>query len=163
MEEQIQNTQANGTGKYILPTVVAALIVFAAIGLYYYRTNSTDASIQPGTMMQNQNRIGPAMMQSGKYKRGTYSMTGNYISPGGPREVKVAIILTDGVITEATVEGTATDATSKRFQGEFVENFKPMVIGKNIDEVVLTKVAGSSLTPKGFNDALDKIKAAAKA
>ena len=37
-----------------------------------------------------------------------------------------------------------------------------MVVGKNIDEVAITKVAGSSLTPKGFTDALEKIKADAK-
>ena len=158
MEGQSQNPVSSGMPKFVLPTVVAALIVFAAISFYYYRTNNTNTSIQPGTMMQNQNRMGPAMMQPTKYKNGTYSMTGNYVSPGGPREINVTVTLIDAVITEATAESTATDATSKRFQGEFVENFKPMVVGKNIDEVVLAKVSGSSLTPKGFNDAVEKIK-----
>ncbi len=38
-----------------------------------------------------------------------------------------------------------------------------VVVGKKIDEVQLTKVAGSSLTPKGFMDALEKVKTEAKA
>jgi hypothetical protein len=41
-------------------------------------------------------------------------------------------------------------------------DYKQYVVGKKIDEVQLTKVSGSSLTPQGFNDALAKIKAEAK-
>jgi hypothetical protein len=37
-----------------------------------------------------------------------------------------------------------------------------MVVGKNISELQLTKVSGSSLTPQGFMDALEKIKAEAQ-
>jgi hypothetical protein len=165
MEEQIKNPASNGIPKFVLPTVVAALIVFAAIGFYIYRQNNNNSVvISPSkVMMPNQNQMGPKMMQTRRYKNGTYSDTGNYISPGGPREINATITLAYNVIIDATAQGTATDATSKRFQGEFVANFKSEVVGKNIDEVVLTKVSGSSLTPKGFNDALDKIKAVAKA
>lgn len=60
-------------------------------------------------------------------------------------------------------EGLATDPNSKRFQGEFADGYKAQVIGKPIAEVFLTKVSGSSLTPKGFNDAVEKIKSEAKA
>lgn len=164
MEGQIQNSNSSGMPKFIIPTVVAALIVFAAIGFYLYRTNSRwNNMMQPVTgMMQNQNQTGQGMMQLGKYKNGTYSVTGNYVSPGGPRELNVTITLTDGLITQAETVGTATDATSKRFQGEFVDGFKAQVIGKNIDEVSLTKVAGSSLSPKGFNDAIAKVITEAK-
>lgn len=164
MEENIQNSRSSGIDKFILPVTVAALIVFAAIGFYVYRqNNSNGAVVSPlREMIPNKNQMGPGMMQTRQYKNGTYSVTGNYVSPGGPRELNVTITLTDGLITQAETVGTATDATSKRFQGEFVENFKPMVVGKNIDGIVLTKVSGSSLTPKGFNDALEKIKAEAK-
>lgn len=51
---------------------------------------------------------------------------------------------------------------SARFQDLFAQNYKPLVIGKNIDEVQLGKVSGSSLTPMGFNDALAKIKTQAQ-
>jgi hypothetical protein len=37
-----------------------------------------------------------------------------------------------------------------------------MVVGKNIDEVNLGKVSGSSLTPIGFNNAIEDIRSQAK-
>lgn len=162
MEGQMENT-SGGMNKIMMPTVIVALIVFAAIGFYVYQSNKVT---QP-EMMQNQVKPmmdqspqsgTPGMMSQAMYKNGSYSVTGNYVSPGGPRELKVTITLVDDVISDATVAGTATDATSKRFQGEFVGGFKPMVVGKNIDEVTLTKVAGSSLSPGGFNDAISKVK-----
>ena len=42
-------------------------------------------------------------------------------------------------------------------------NVKTLVVGKKITDVKLDKVSGSSLTPKGFNDALEQIKTLAKA
>ena len=170
MEEQnnqaVVNNSQNSTPKFVFPTVVASLIVLAVIGYYFYNQSQNSAeSVAPGSMTQTSQS--PASSSSitqttGTYKNGTYNVKGNYVSPGGPSEVGVSLTLTDGVITDATAEVLATDATSKRFQTEFVEGFKPMVIGKKLDEVSLTKVSGSSLTPKGFNDAVIQIKAEAQ-
>lgn len=161
--EETQNS--GGMGKLVMPTVIVALIVFAAIGFYLYQSSSNTKEIiqaRPGAMMEQTHSAPSAMQAHMAYKNGTYSVVGNYVSPGGPRELNVTIILADGVISDAVVEGTATDATSKRFQGEFVGGFKEQVVGKNIDEVNLVKVAGSSLSPKGFNDALEKVKTEAQ-
>lgn len=100
--------------------------------------------------------------ESSMYQDGTYEMVGNYVSPGGPETVGVTVTIANDVITDATVEVLATRPASKAKQEDFAANYKPMVVGKSIDEVMLTKVSGSSLTPKGFNDALEKIKAEAK-
>jgi hypothetical protein len=97
----------------------------------------------------------------GAYADGTYSADGNYVSPAGAEEVGVTVVLDDGVITDATVESKATHPTSKKLQGMFIEGFKDLVVGKSIDEVSLSVVNGSSLAPKGFMDALAKIKAEA--
>jgi hypothetical protein len=43
-------------------------------------------------------------------------------------------------------------------QGKFKEGFEEAVVGKPLDEIALTVVNGSSLTPKGFMDALTKVK-----
>lgn len=149
--------------KFVLPTTVAALIVFAAIGFYLFNSKNPKSEViqSPTKVMETQTPQSSVEAKS-IFKDGTYSVVGNYVSPGGPRELNVTITLNDGVITQAETEGTATDATSKRFQGEFVSGFKPMVVGKNIDEVTLTKVAGSSLSPKGFNDAIEKVKTKAQ-
>ena len=97
------------------------------------------------------------------YKNGTYSSFGNYFSPGGAEQIKITLTFKDDTIIDAQAEPQATRPNSIKFQSIFTSNFKQFVVGKKIDEVVLDKVSGSSLTPKGFNDALAKIKVEAKA
>ncbi len=97
------------------------------------------------------------------YKDGTYTATGSYMSPGGPDKIGVTLTLKNDIVTDVSATEMAGDPTSKRFQGMFLSGYKQYVIGKNIASLSLTKVSGSSLTPKGFNDALLKIKAQAKA
>lgn len=166
MDNQTQQTTSGGSSKFVLPVVIAALIVFAAVGFYLYQQNSASsaASIAPAASSAPQAmEATETAATDSAYKNGTYSVTGEYLSPGGQRTIDVELTLIDGNITEIEVTPTATDATSQRFQGEFAEGYKPMVMGKSIDEIELTKVSGSSLTPKGFQDALEKIKAEAKA
>jgi hypothetical protein len=105
----------------------------------------------------------PAQTVVSSYKNGSYEVIGQYTSPGGPEQINVTLTLTNNIITDASVEAQATLPISQRFQGMFIEGFKEYVIGKNIDAVNLSVTSGSSLTPKGFNDALAKIKAQAKA
>jgi hypothetical protein len=45
----------------------------------------------------------------------------------------------------------------------FARAIPALVVGRNIDEVNLSKVAGSSGTPEGFNAAIQRIKAQATA
>lgn len=96
------------------------------------------------------------------YKNGIYTNKGTYTSPAGEEHVEVSITLTDDIITSATWKGEATNPGSIRWQGEFSKGFSAAVVGKKIDEVALTVVNGSSLTPKGFMDALQKVKLGAK-
>lgn len=96
------------------------------------------------------------------YADGTYSSNGNYISPAGPEQVSVTLTLANGVITDAQFQGHAQHPTSRQMQGQFSAGFFEHVVGKNIDELKLTVVNGSSLTPKGFNDAVEKIKEQAR-
>jgi hypothetical protein len=96
------------------------------------------------------------------YKDGTYTAVGEYKSPAGAEEIGVTVTLKNDIIVDVTVEPKATVAISKRMQADFAANYKTLVVGKNIAEVKLTKVSGSSLTPAGFNDALVKIMAQAK-
>ncbi len=96
------------------------------------------------------------------YKNGTYSATGSYMSPGGEDQVAVTLTLTNDMITAVSVTPTAQDGTSRRYESRFVSGYKQYVLGKNIADVNLTNVSGSSLTPIGFNDALAQIKAKAK-
>lgn len=97
------------------------------------------------------------------YKDGTYTQKATYISPGGKEGVEVEVTLKDNIITDATFTPRPFSVTSEQYQDDFKNGYKTKVVGKNIDEVKLSRVAGSSLTSTGFNDAITQIKDSAKA
>lgn len=161
-ENQAPQSSNSSPTKYLIPVAVLAIIVIAAIFFFTQNTNQTQPTTQELTQQPTQ---APQMTNEeteAQYANGTFSATGDYVSPGGPRTIDVSITLENGIVTDSTFVGNATDPTSQRFQGEFGENYKEMILGKNIDEISLTKVAGSSLTPQGFTDALEKIKSEAR-
>ncbi|MCC3276922.1 hypothetical protein LJ753_13705 [Arthrobacter sp. zg-Y20] len=99
---------------------------------------------------------------SGAYADGEYSGTGSYIPPSGTSEdVDVTLRLENNVVTELEVKTSQKNPTSKQYQREFTSNVQEQVVGKNIDELDVHKVAGSSLTSEGFNRALDAIRSVA--
>ena len=97
------------------------------------------------------------------YKDGTYTATGSYSSPGGRESIDLVVVIKGGVITETSMVTNAKDGDAKEYQAKFAGAYKNLVIGKSVDKVSLSRVAGSSLTSNGFNDALDQIKSDAKA
>ena len=97
------------------------------------------------------------------YKDGSYTATGSYNSPGGYDQLGVSLTLKDDKVTSVSVTPKAGDRTSTRYQEKFISGYKQYVIGKNIDSLHLGTISGSSLTPKGFNDALAQIKKQAQA
>jgi uncharacterized protein with FMN-binding domain len=97
------------------------------------------------------------------YTDGTYSATGSYGSPGGQEQLSVTLSLINDIITAVSVTPGAYDRRSQNYQNAFISGYKQYVLGKNIADVNLTRISGSSLTPIGFNNALAQIKAKAKA
>ena len=97
------------------------------------------------------------------YTDGTYTATGSYMSPGGEDQISITLTLAKDIISSVSATPAAGDRTSQRYQNAFISGYKQYVVGKNIADVNLTRVSGSSLTPMGFNDALTQIKAQAKA
>jgi major membrane immunogen (membrane-anchored lipoprotein) len=121
-------------------------------------SSSSAGRIPAPTAMSSSSSVAKAT-----YKDGTYSATGEYRSPAGNDEIEVSLTLKDGIITDATFTGLAKMGKSKDFQAKFGEGYKAAVIGKPIDSLSLGVTNGSSLTPKGFMDAVAKIKAEAQA
>jgi uncharacterized protein with FMN-binding domain len=99
----------------------------------------------------------------GDYTDGTYTETGNYTSPNGAEKVDVTLTLESNVVTDVTVKGYGESPNSKQYQSEFISGIAAEVVGKNIDDLSVDKVAGSSLTSGGFNKAVDAIKSDALA
>jgi uncharacterized protein with FMN-binding domain len=98
---------------------------------------------------------------SGPYQDGRYEATGSYQSPNGTETIDVSLTLEGNIITDVEVTTHPTSPNTERFQGEFAAGIAGVIVGKNIDEISVSKVAGSSLTSGGFNRAIDEIKAEA--
>lgn len=100
---------------------------------------------------------------SGTYTDGTYTADGSYQTPETVEEITVTLTLADGVVTEVEVTGDPKAPETERYQGEFIDGISDEVVGKPIDELNVSRVAGSSLTSGGFNDAVESIKEQAAA
>lgn len=94
----------------------------------------------------------------GHYKDGTYSADGHYTSPNGEETVGVTLTLASGKISDVKIATHPTSANTQLFQNRFAGGIKDLVVGKSIDELDVSRVAGSSLTSGGFKDAVEAIK-----
>lgn len=100
---------------------------------------------------------------SAAYADGTYTAEGTYSTPESVETIEVTITLADSVITGVEVTGDPQKSESAAFQEQFIGGIADVVDGKNIDEISVDRVAGSSLTSAGFNQAIEAIKAEAAA
>jgi uncharacterized protein with FMN-binding domain len=97
------------------------------------------------------------------YADGTYTAEGSYQTPETIETVTVTLTLADGVITEVDVVGDPQARETEQFQGQFIEGIDDEVVGVAIDDLDVSRVAGSSLTSGGFNSAVEDIKEQASA
>lgn len=116
---------------------------------------ATSASAAPGSSSS-------ALAESGGgYKDGTYSADGSYRSPNGTETVGVQLTLANGTVSEVEITEHPSNPNTRKFQGQFASGIAEQVVGKSLDEIKVSKVAGSSLTSGGFNQAVEEIKAQA--
>lgn len=92
------------------------------------------------------------------YADGTYTADGSYQAPSGTESITVELTLTDDTITGITVTPQASDPTAKGMQTNFAGGIADEVVGQDIDQLNVTRVAGSSLTQGGFRIAVAAIK-----
>lgn len=149
----------------IVAIIVIVLLALAGGAVYVATRPSETTTTENTTQNETGNSSTPAESSevAGDYKNGTYEASGSYSTPGGRESVDLTVTITDGVITATEIDGSATSGDSLQYQTRFINNYKSMVVGKSVDEVSLSRVAGSSLTSTGFNNALDQIKTDASA
>lgn len=135
---------------------VVAVAIIVAVTAWLVQNKKQDTA---QTVAQNYTtNAETAATGSQQYKDGSYSASGEYVSPAGKETVNVQLTLKNGVITQVQFDADSQNPASVQLQNQFKSGYSTLVLGKPIDEVSLTVVNGSSLTPKGFMDALDKIK-----
>lgn len=159
--------QPKPVNKVLISIIVLVVLAGATAGVVYFtnknesaestanaraETSASDTTVDPG--------VATATIS---YKDGTYDATGSYQTPGGTESVDVSLTLKGDVITDVTVTGSGSDGDTEFYQNKFISNYKSSVVGKDIDTVRLSRVAGSSLTSGGFNKAIESIKQDASA
>ena len=147
-----QNKKLNSSWMIVL------IVVVILGGMIAYtisqRKGDDESALAPATTAQK---------TYANYKDGTYSAVGAYRSPAGEESIDVTLTLKGNVVSDVAVVPNATAPFSKKWQGKFIEGVKAAVVGVKLDDLDLKQVSGSSLTPKGFDDAVEQIKAQAKA
>lgn len=163
MEEETQKT---GMNKNMIMVGIAVVVIIAAvaIGGFVLSKNKEQAVVEtPQDTTGSMQETSEQGSVTGNYKDGTYEAVGEYSYHSGTESIDVTVTLKGGVIEDVDVVAQAKAPISKEKQEDFIANYKEQVVGKNIDEVKLGKISGSSLTPIGFNAALEEIKAQAQA
>jgi len=97
--------------------------------------------------------------RSARFADGVYTATGEY--GGQPSHITVKATLKGGIVTAVSVTPHAYVPRSLELQRAFAAAVPKVVVGKRIDQIRVGKLAGSSGTPKGFNDAIRQIRAQA--
>lgn len=155
--------QPKQTNKILVGIIVAVVLVGATVGVVYFTKKEPVDSMATTTNSSTSSTPSSGTTTTGTYKDGTYQATSSYRTPESTESIGVSVTVANNVITDVSVSLSAKERDSEFYQAQFADNYKAQVVGKNINEVKLSRVAGSSLTSGGFNSALDTIKQDAKA
>lgn len=111
-----------------------------------------------GSTTENTTNTGSAEEVSA-YQDGTYTAAGTYASPAGPESITVTLKVKDGAVSSVSIVNEATNEASIMYQENFAKGISAKVVGKSLDEIGgYSAINGSSLTPNGFDAALEAIK-----
>lgn len=156
--------ETKSPNKAVVALIVVTLLAAVAAGsLYVYNSrNEVSSLVQPTNSIASSTpadggSAAPAATTP-SYKNGSYTATGDYSTPESSESIKLTVTIADSTITNVSIQNSGNVRESRDYQQRFMRNCTNLVVGKNIDSVSLSRVAGSSLTSDGFNSALDQIK-----
>lgn len=96
------------------------------------------------------------------YKDGTYSNIQTYFVRGHSENIEVEISIKDGKITQVSNTHSMTDPNSEVYQLSFENSIQSQTVGKNLNDIALSRVGGASDTTSAFMLAINQIKTDAK-
>ena len=98
----------------------------------------------------------PAGEPVSQYRDGEYTARGWY--GGLPSHHDVTLTIEDGAVIDVEITTPAEDATSLGYQERFAAALPDAIIGRNLDDLAVDRLAGSSGCSEGFMHALAQIK-----
>lgn len=145
---------------------VAAVGVAGAFALAGCAASDTTSQPTTGTTATPESSTTPtpaasaseSTSSSSTYADGTYTAEGSYATPESVETIVVTVTLENDIITAVDVTGDPQKRESEEYQGRFIGGIADVVVGQDIDQISVSRVAGSSLTSGGFNQAIDTIK-----
>ena len=94
------------------------------------------------------------------YRDGDYSATGWYGSL--PSHHDVTLSIEGDAVTAVEISTPAEDTTSLGYQERFAAALPEAIVGREVDDLAVDRLAGSSGCSEGFMDALAQIKEQAR-
>ena len=144
--------------KRLSPAVIT-IIVIVLVGIV--ASAAITINSQPGSNSETSTQ-NDRTTEFTSYRDGTYEAQGTYVSPGGLQTINLSVTIENGTIVATSIAGVGSKDESLEYIQRFAGGYEAEVVGKAVNDVSLSRVAGSSLTSIGFNDALDQIKKDAK-
>lgn len=148
--------------KKLVAFLAVMIVVVAIVGTIVVSKKQQDkvaTTTSADSSSNNVDTTAPAATAStANYKDGTYTAEGSYNTPGGNESITITVTLQNGLVTSTSATSTPMDRDAQEYQDAFKSAYKGQVVGKKVDSLRLSRVAGSSLTSIGFNNALDQIK-----
>lgn len=142
----------------VSPTVRKSAAVVGIAGMLVLAGCSGAADAEDASTDSTGNSGSGGGASSGDYADGTYTAEGSYQTPETVEQISVTLTLADGFVTDVEVTGDPQARETEQYQGQFIAGIADEVVGVAIDELNVSRVAGSSLTSGGFNAALEDIK-----
>lgn len=151
------------SNKAVIGLIVVVLLVAIATTVSVLGNNKQEDTASTSPSVSPTIASSSSATSSSTVKDGTYTATGIYQTPGGQESIGVTVTLSGGNVTDAKVTQEGKTDEAQEYQAAFASAFKSQVVGKKISDVSLSRVAGSSLTPRGFNSAISDIENQAQA
>lgn len=133
-----------------------------AAGTASEQADATTSPADPTTTVGSTTASDAGEPAKADYADGTYTANGSYVSPGGRQTVEVTLTIAGGTVTAVEVTPGASDPQSEGYQATFVSGIEEVILGVPLNELDVDKVAGSSLTSGGFEEAVEQIKGEAR-
>ncbi|MCB9834426.1 hypothetical protein H6792_00130 [Candidatus Nomurabacteria bacterium] len=94
---------------------------------------------------------------SNTYQDGTYQSSQTYRVPGGTASLALELTLSQDIVESMDLTYQASDHESSQYLSRFESQISSKVVGKSLDQISLSRVAGASLTTDAFSLALQDI------
>ena len=121
-------------------------------------TISIPTVVQPSPVNNTSAHTLQPSLQSPTSNARKYSETITYQPEGRNESITVSVTLINNTVSDLVSQHSMNDGKSRRYQLDFEAEIRPLVVGKNIKTLNLSRVAGASFTTDAFMQAIDAIR-----